>query len=570
MKKLINDPNRVTREMLEGVVAINPALAMLNDDTVVVRSDLAQWRKKGYVAIISGGGAGHEPAHAGYVGEGMLTAAVSGEVFTSPSTDAVLSAIRACATSAGVLLIIKNYTGDRLNFGLAAELARAEGIPTDVVIVADDAAFEQKDGEVNNRRGIAGTVLVHKVAGAAAAAGLTLEEVKVEASRAAYAVRTMGVGLSACTVPAVGSPGFELAENEIEFGLGIHGERGVRRGSLVPADEIAAQLVNRLIEDSASAAGSSVVLLVNNLGATPLMELAIVARAALHELRARNVRVERVWCGTFLSAIDMAGCSISIMPVDALRLTRLDAGTAAPGWTKAPEMPANPEPARIRSQAASVDALSSAQTDGAKDPMLRGKLQQVATALLAAETKLTALDQAVGDGDLGISMSRAAHAIQDNLDTLSAQPVATALMSLSNIMRRVIAGSSGPFYAVGLGRAAARLKAGDGSLLAWAAAFDGACDAISELGGANPGDRTMLDALYPAAAAFRKAAERGAPWIEAVDEAVSAAEQGARETAHLLPRRGRSVYIGERALGSPDPGAEAVAVWLAAITGRSS
>ncbi len=248
---------------------------------------------------------------------------------------------------------------------------------------------------------------------------------------------------------------------------------------------------------------------------------------------------------------------------------RLDAVTAAPGWTKAPAMPANPVPARIQSQSP-ADPLSEAAAGGAKDPILHGKLQQIATALLAAEAKLTALDQAVGDGDLGISMSRAAHAIQDNLHALSAQPVATALMSLSNIMRRVIAGSSGPFYAVGLGRAAARLKAGDGSPLAWAAAFEGACDAISELGGAKPGDRTMLDALYPAAAAFRKATERGTPWIDSVHEAVSAAERGARETASLLPRRGRSVYIGERALGSPDPGAEAVAIWLAAIAGRVS
>jgi dihydroxyacetone kinase len=570
MKKLINDPKHVAREMLEGLVAINPTLALLNDDTVVVRSDLAEWRKKGRVALVSGGGAGHEPAHAGYVGEGMLTAAVSGEVFTSPSTDAVLSAIRACATPAGVLLIIKNYTGDRLNFGLAAELARAEGIPVEMVVVADDAAFERAPGQANNRRGIAGTVFVHKVAGAAAAAGATLSEVKAEAARAAEAVRTMGVALSACTVPAVGSPGFELADNEIEFGLGIHGERGVRRGSLVPADEIATQLVQRLIEDSATAAGGDVVLLVNGLGATPLMELAIIARAALRELHAKNIRVQRAWCGTFLSAIDMAGCSISIMPVDAGRLARLDASTAAPAWVQTPPLPVSPTPVRIQTPAPADLAAASVQTNGMKDPLLEATLRTIAMALLEAEAKLTALDQAVGDGDLGISMSRAARAILDNLDTLSAQPVATALMSLSNIMRRVIAGSSGPFYAVGLGRAATRLKSGDGSSRAWAAAFDGACDAISELGGAKQGDRTMLDALYPAAAAFRKVVEQGRSWKEAVTAAASAAAQGVQKTAQMIPHRGRSVYIGERALGSPDPGAEAVAVWLKGIAGQEA
>jgi dihydroxyacetone kinase len=177
------------------------------------------------------------------------------------------------------------------------------------------------------------------------------------------------------------------------------------------------------------------------------------------------------------------------------------------------------------------------------------------------------MDQAVGDGDLGISMSRAADGILENLDTLSAQPVATALLSLSNLMRRVIAGSSGPFYAVGLGRAAARLKPSDGSPRAWAAAFDAACDAVSELGGAKLGDRTMLDALYPAAGSFRKAIEEGKPWIEAVAFAASAAEEGTQKTAQMIPQRGRSVYIGERALGSPDPGAEAVAVWLRGVAG---
>ena len=202
--------------------------------------------------------------------------------------------------------------------------------------------------------------------------------------------------------------------------------------------------------------------------------------------------------------------------------------------------------------------------------MLEGALRRIANALLEAESKLTALDQAVGDGDLGISMSRAAGSILENLDRLSAQPVATALLSLSNLMRRVIAGSSGPFYAVGLGRTAAHLKTGDGSPRAWAAAFEAACDAVSELGGAKLGDRTMLDALYPAAASFRKVIEQGRPWIEAVAFAASAAEEGTQKTAQMIPQRGRSAYIGERALGSPDPGAEAVAVWLRGIAGSTS
>ena len=567
MKKLINDPRLVTREMLEGLVQMNPNLALLGEETVVVRSDLEEWRKKGLVAIISGGGAGHEPAHAGYVGDGMLTAAVSGEVFTSPSTDAVLSAIRACATPAGVLLIIKNYTGDRLNFGLAAELARAAGIGVEIVIVADDAAFEDR----NNRRGIAGTVFVHKVAGAAAAAGLPLSEVKREAARAADAVRTMGVALSPCTVPAVGSPGFQLADDEIELGLGIHGEKGVRRAPLAPADGIAAEIIDRLVTDLTPARGTSLVLLVNNLGATPLMELYIVARAALRALHSRGLQVERVWCGTFLSAIDMAGCSISIMPVDTARLALLEAPTTASGWHPVAAAAPHMAPLRITApESAPVPvarAGSRQQSSTGQNAMLAAALQRIAAALVAAESHLTELDQAVGDGDLGISMSRAARAILEHLDTLCAQPAAAALANLSNIVRRAIAGSSGPFYAIGLGRAAACLNGGGPSPGSWAVAFKGACDAISELGGAKVGDRTMLDALYPAAEAFRTALDQGSPWLDAMKASAAAAEQGARNTARLVPRRGRSVYIGERALGTPDPGAQAAAVWLRAISG---
>lgn len=563
MKKLINDPKQVTREMLAGFVQINPNLALLGADTVVVRSDLEAWRKRAHVAIISGGGAGHEPAHAGYVGDGMLTAAVSGEVFTSPSTDAVLSAIRACATPAGVLLIIKNYTGDRLNFGLAAELARAAGIAVEMVIVADDAAFEDK----SNRRGIAGTVFVHKVAGAAAAAGLSLAEVKLAATRTADAVRTMGVALSPCTVPAVGSPGFQLADNEIELGLGIHGEKGVRRAPLAPADEITTELVNRLVADLAPTANASVVLLINNLGATPLMELFIVAGAAVRVLQTQGLRVERVWCGTFLSAIDMAGCSISVMLVDADRLALLDSPTEAAGWVRVPRSAPHPTALQIESPqpVAHVGRTHSAP----REPALEAALKRIAAALLAAEPRLTALDQAVGDGDLGISMSRAADAILEHLDSLSTQTAVGSLAELSNIVRRVIAGSSGPFYAIGLGRAAARLNEGGRSPASWAVAFKSACDAISELGGAKIGDRTMLDALYPAAEAFREAVDQGLPWMEATQAAATAAERGARETANLMPRRGRSAYLGARALGSPDPGAEAIGVWLRALAGNN-
>jgi len=250
-----------------------------------VRADLPPPERRA-VAVISGGGSGHEPAHAGYVGPGLLAAAIAGDVFTSPSVDAVLAGIRAAAGPAGAVLVVKNYTGDRLNFGLAAELARADGIPVEIVIVADDVALRNTVPR-DRRRGIAGTVLVHKVAGAAAAAGQGLAEVAALARGAAGDLGTMGVALGACTVPAVGRPGFELGATEMELGLGIHGEQGIERTALLPVDAVVERLLGSILADLELPHGTSVALLVNGLGGTAAMELAIVARHALAMPRAR-------------------------------------------------------------------------------------------------------------------------------------------------------------------------------------------------------------------------------------------------------------------------------------------
>ena len=248
MRKLINDPRQVAREMLEGLADTLPGLALLEEENVLLRADFPIGGLRDKVALISGGGSGHEPAHAGYIGHGMLDAAAVGDVFTSPSVDTVLAAIRAVAGSKGVLLIIKNYTGDRLNFGLAAELARAEGIAVDSVVVADDVALRDTV-EPARRRGIAGTVLVHKIAGAAAASGADLAEVAAAARQAAEQVATMGVGLGACTVPATGRPGFQLDSGEAELGLGIHGEAGVRRVATPSAADLCATLLDAILQD---------------------------------------------------------------------------------------------------------------------------------------------------------------------------------------------------------------------------------------------------------------------------------------------------------------------------------
>ncbi|MGP4725804.1 dihydroxyacetone kinase family protein [Agrobacterium deltaense] len=559
MKKLINDPATVVRDMLEGVVALSPATVLLADENVVIRSGL-QAPEKRRVAVLSGGGSGHEPAHAGYVGAGMLTVAVAGDVFTSPSTDAVLAGIRAAAGPAGALVIVKNYTGDRLNFGLAAELARAEGIPVEIVVVADDVALKDTVPD-DRRRGIAGTVLVHKLAGAAAEQGLPLQEVARIAREAAGKLSSMGISLGSCTLPAVGRPGFVLGDAEIEVGLGIHGEQGVRRMSIASADELVKLVLETIETDDGLKSGDRVALLVNGLGSTPPMELAVVARSAVTRLEAKGVVVERAWAGTFLSALDMPGFSLSVMHVDDAMLNLIDAPTDAGAWPRGGAVNRN----RVLPSADVKKSVTAEIRITAAGERLRSAAERVARALIAAEPKLTQLDSVTGDGDLGTSMVRGAEAILA-LPRESFADVSGGLMAMANAMRKAIGGSSGPFYATGLMRASRHLAGIEKPTpRQMAEAFVAAVLAVSELGGARPGDRTMIDALHPAAETFRDRLAAGASADEAWRSASAAGIAGAEATTSMKPRLGRASYLGERAIGHPDAGAVAVSIWLEAI-----
>ncbi|MEM5318123.1 dihydroxyacetone kinase family protein [Paraburkholderia sp. JHI869] len=566
MKKLVNDPSFVVREMLEGIARTAPHIAVLGDENVLVRNPLPSPHERS-VAVISGGGSGHEPAHGGYVGQGMLTAAVCGEVFTSPSTDAVLAAIRASAGANGALLIVKNYTGDRLNFGLAAELARAEGIPVELVIVADDVSLRGHT-ERSQRRGIAGTVLVHKIAGAAAARGDALGLVAAIARSVAENLGTMGVALDGCTLPGAEKAGFRLADDEIELGMGIHGEKGVERTVPMAASELVETLLVNIVEDLALKSGERVALLVNGLGATPEMELAIIMRDAFESLNRRHVAVERAWTGTFLSALNMPGCSISVLRLDDAKLALLDAATEAHAWpgvgTVNRQIRIEPAFSAVQ-MGAETDAVPADATSAAWTRRLKPALDAVAQALIENEALFTDLDSRAGDGDLGASMHRAAQAMLAVPQGLLGSP-ASALAALSTALHRAIAGSSGPFYATALLRASRTLgENAQPGARDWAAAIRGAAEAISELGGAKPGDRTMLDALVPAADALENALNSARSASEAWAQAVSAAETGAKSTAHMTPRAGRASYLGERAIGTPDGGAVVVACWLKAL-----
>jgi dihydroxyacetone kinase-like protein len=327
VQKIINGADAFVDEMLEGIVLAHPGqLRAAGDPRAIVRGDAPV---QGKVGIATGGGSGHLPVFMGYVGEGLADGAAVGNVFASPSADQMLAVTRAIDGGAGVLYIYGNYGGDVMNFDLAVELADAEGIRVETVLGADDVASAPR-GEEARRRGIAGIFFLYKVAGSRAAEGATLDEVKAVAERAAAGVRSMGVALSPCTFPSAGRPTFELPAGEMEIGMGIHGEPGIRRGPLEPADAIADQLVAAILQDLPHERGDRVAVLVNGLGATPKEELYILYRRAHRLLDDAGLRVHRVWCGEYATSLEMAGASISLLKLDDELARLVDAPAASP------------------------------------------------------------------------------------------------------------------------------------------------------------------------------------------------------------------------------------------------
>jgi dihydroxyacetone kinase-like protein len=313
MKKLINDPKNVVDEAVAGFEAAHGDIVTVSHDPIyIARKDAPV---AGKVAIVSGGGSGHEPLHGGFVGYGMLDAAVPGPVFTSPTPDPILAATKAVDSGAGVLHIVKNYTGDVLNFETAADLAAADGVEVRTVVIDDDVAV--KDSLYTaGRRGVAGTVLVEKIAGAAAERGDDLDAVASVAEKVNSQVRTMGVALTPCVVPHAGEPSFTLADDEIEIGIGIHGEPGRERIKLAPADEIVDRLLEPVLEDLPFASGDKVLLLVNGMGGTPQVELYVVFRHAAEVLAGKGIEVTRSLVGNYVTSLEMQGVSISVLKLD--------------------------------------------------------------------------------------------------------------------------------------------------------------------------------------------------------------------------------------------------------------
>ncbi|MBB3918247.1 dihydroxyacetone kinase subunit DhaK [Rhizobium fabae] len=536
MKHFFNRRETIVTEALDGLLLTSSSgrLARLDsfpDIKVILRAD---WDKS-KVAIISGGGAGHEPSHAGFVGKGMLTAAVSGEIFASPSVDAVLTAIRAVAGPKGALLIVKNYTGDRLNFGLAAEKARAEGFDVEMVIVADDIAIPG----INQPRGVAGTLFVHKIAGYHAEKDEDLKTVAAYAAAAAGDIVSLGMSLSTCSVPGQAHED-RLGKNEGELGLGIHGEPGVERITLQPVADIVATMVARLSPTLRE--GASHALLINNLGAVPPLEMTVIANAVLSSPLGRRIRLI-IGPAPMMTALNMNGFSLSLIRLDDAREAALTAAVEPHAWMPAVER----HEIQIIAAPKTSAGLNGAAVAG-ENTRNRRLITALCEHLISQESQLNRLDGRVGDGDTGSTVATGARSVLARLDMLPLDRPAATLAALGDILGTSMGGSSGVLLSIFF-TAAAKAMADKADI---SAALLAGLDRMTFYGGAVVGDRTMVDALSPALQALASGD---------VAAAAKAAAAGAESTKTMTKARaGRASYVGERDLaGVADPGAVAVA-----------
>ncbi|XP_069028285.1 triokinase/FMN cyclase [Embiotoca jacksoni] len=568
-KKLINSVDGCVDEALRGLVGASGGLSLLKGHRVVLRSDLDNLR--GRVALLSGGGSGHEPAHGGYIGAGMLSAAVAGGVFASPPPASILAAILSLhnAGASAVLLIVKNYTGDRLNFGLAAEQARNHGVAVDMVIVAEDCAFERPSKA--GRRGLCGTVFIHKLAGALAEEGCSLDQIVAKVTGVLKGIGTLGVSLSPCSVPGC-LPTFDLPPGDMELGLGIHGEPGIKRSKVGSADEVVKTMMHHMTNPDSQShlplkSGDSVIVCVNNLGALSCLEMAVVTKATIVCLEGRGVVVARVMSGTFMTSLEMVGVSLTLMKADPETLRLFDAKTSAPAWPNLSSVTVSGRDYVTDAPVMRTRPQDGSHPEGPLSPVMRKVLEKVCSTLLEKKEELNSLDRAAGDGDCGNTHAQAARAIQEWLRDHVVPGCPEQLFSvLAGLVQEKMGGSSGALYSLFLTAAAGHVTEGPSNAAAWAGAMHAGTQAMRRYGGADPGDRTMLDALCPAVDELMKltTAPPGGQ-MAVLQTAVQKAASGAESTRSLTARAGRASYIAADRVTLPDPGAVAVAAILRAV-----
>ena len=537
-----DDRKQLVNDAIEGLVLSAPHGNLMRLDIdpairIVARSD---WDKS-RVAVISGGGAGHEPAHAGFVGKGMLTAAVCGDLFASPSVDAVLNAIVAVTGDRGCLLIVKNYTGDRLNFGLAAEKAKRYGLKVEMVIVADDIALPDN----KQPRGIAGTALVHKIAGYAAEHGKSLSEVRDIAQQACDSVFSLGVAMESCNLPGSDDAQGRIKPGQVELGLGIHGEPGA---SVVESHNSKA-LIDMLVKPLKAQVGDArVAVLINNLGGVSALEMALLTKELAHSALQEQI----AWLigpAPLVSSLDMKGFSLSVLKLTPDFERALQADVETVGWLK----PVAFAPVKTVKHSKVYDDLDIRPSD---NPTVAARVSQIVQTLIQLENRLNVLDAKVGDGDTGSTFALGARDIADLLDKgeLPLNNSAQLLQLVGDRLATVMGGSSGVLMSIFFTAAGQSLQRGD----ALADALLKGLAQMKQYGGADLGDRTLIDALQPALEALR---DKDLP------AAAHAAKAGAEKTASMQKAgAGRASYVNSQNLaGVTDPGAVAVADVFAAL-----
>ena len=593
----MNTPETFVYDMCHGLAMAHPELEFVEKFKIVKKKEINEDK----VSLISGGGSGHEPAHAGFVGKGMLDAAVCGDVFASPSQVQVYNAIKKCATDKGVLLIIKNYSGDCMNFNNAMADAQDDGLKVDAVYVNDDIAVKDSLYTVG-RRGVAGTVLVHKCAGAAAEQGKELEEVKRVANKVIENVRSFGFAFTSCTVPAAGHPTFEIGDDEMEFGVGIHGEPGRFREKIDYSngkfsDNLAERIVKDLKEDLGLKKDEEVVLLINGFGGTPLQELYILNKSTTDALNAEGIKIHRTVVGNFMTSIDMAGASISVLRVDEelKKLVDYPVNTPALTWGGAMNEQAAAAVEAMNAIAKALNITPVAEAHAAKKATkaaaaeedtnavyeVEGKpevtetintaafvqiVDKMADVIIENEVPFCEADK-MGDGDFGMSIAKGFKQLKADWATRKKGDIGEFLVSCSEIIKEYCGGASGPIWGSAFkyaGKAMAGKKVVDLKDIAFL--FTEANRGVYETGkksfgkGAEIGDKTLVDALKPCAIALTKAAEEGKALREGLDLGAKAAHDGAEATKTHVATLGRAGTVGERSIGYPDAGAHGLDV----------
>lgn len=566
MKKLMNGAENIVIEMCKGFVLAHPELAFNEAYKIISRKEKHQ-----NVALISGGGSGHEPAHAGFVGQGMLDAAVCGDVFASPSQIQVYKALQQVATDKGVLMIIKNYSGDMMNFQNAAVLATEDGIKVDYVKVADDIAVKDSLYTVG-RRGVAGTVFVHKIAGAAASKGYELTRVKELAQKAADNVTSLGFAYTSCTVPAKGTPTFTLADDEMEYGVGIHGEPGIRREKILPSKELAQRIVDDLFLDRPNL--TEVAVLINGFGTMPLQELYVFNNDVCEHLASKGIKMYRTFVNNYMTSIDMAGASVSLLAVDDELKTYLDAETNTPAF-KMDGSPALPFEFAAKDQT----AVRTVNTDVETHPEhavianeqftienMRYVVDVMSACIIKNEVPFCELDAHAGDGDFGMSVAKGFKQLKRQWHELvQAEQMDDFLLNCSMIIMEHCGGASGPIWGSAF-RAASKSIKGKTTLTVadFAEMLQAAVKGIQTTGersfgrGAVVGDKTLIDALVPCADSWSANIDK--TFKENFVLGAQAAVQGAESTKDIVARMGRAGTVGDRSLGYPDAGAHGLGV----------